>query len=320
MQVGVKRPEGVTRWKNTGIKNAQELKKWRSLGVRTPQEVSRWMQAGIFSFSLVKECMDKGMHDPFKCEESNKHQKAQNDLLSNKKETSQSTTREESINALPIDKTYEESSRELYQDSTENVLQKSHTEQTTGIENTAYKYNVESSNDLWQLFLLAYFSIMIITMFKGYGENRTVVIFRDYNDLGLTFLIPASSILIYYLFTMFGGNPAWGVGLALVVAMSLFIILLKSTYQDNQKAFLPTVLSIMTKVPLGIIWIISFINMLNPGGKTAAQRRKNRASALMIMGLLTPIIGMLVVNKEGSFFNPKDWIKGRRIGGIRKHL
>jgi hypothetical protein len=38
------------------------------------------------------------------------------------------------------------------------------------------------------------------------------------------------------------------------------------------------------------------------------------------MAILTPIIGMLVVKREGSMFNPKEWIKGRRIGGIRNHL
>jgi len=79
-------------------------------------------------------------------------------------------------------------------------------------------------------------------------------------------------------------------------------------------------MSLMTKVPLGIIWILNFITMLNPGGKTAVQRRKNRGTALVILAFLTPIIGMLVANKEGSLFNPKDWIKGKRIGEIRNYI
>jgi hypothetical protein len=186
----------------------------------------------------------------------------------------------------------------------------------------AYNQNLDSksNSDLWNLFLLLYFSVMIVAIFKGYGENRSVVIFRDYNDLGLTFLIPASYVLVFQLFLMFGGNPAWGAGLATIVTISIFFILLKNTYEDNGKKLLPTILAIMTKVPFGIIWVFSFISMLNPSGKTAAQRRKNRASALLIMGFLTPIISILIVNKEGSLFNPRDWIKGRRIGGIRKHL
>jgi len=60
--------------------------------------------------------------------------------------------------------------------------------------------------------------------------------------------------------------------------------------------------------------------MLNPTGKTATKRRKNRGMALVIMALITPIIGMLVVNKEGSIFNPRDWVKGRQIGSIRDHI
>ena len=41
---------------------------------------------------------------------------------------------------------------------------------------------------------------------------------------------------------------------------------------------------------------------------------------LVIVGHLAPIIGMLVVEKEGSLFNPRDWIKDKRIGSVRNHL
>lgn len=187
--------------------------------------------------------------------------------------------------------------------------------------NQEYKTKKETnSGENYQVFLLIYFIIMIVTMFKGYGENSTVVIFRDYNDLGLTFLIPVSFFLIFYLFMMLGGNPAWGGVLAFIVSLSLLGLLLKNTYEDNNNNILPTILSFMTKVPLGIIWIISFMTMLNPSSKTAKERRKSRGSALVIMGLLTPIIAMLVVKKEGSLFNPRDWIKGKRIGSIRNNL
>ena len=172
----------------------------------------------------------------------------------------------------------------------------------------------------YQIFLIAYFVMMIVTMFKGYGENRTIIIFKDYNDLGLTFLIPASFVLIYILFTSLGGNPQWGVILAAIVAIILFFILIKNSYIDNNRSLLHTSLAILTKMPLGIIWIINLISILNPSGKTAMKRRKNRGSALVILALLTPIVTMLVVEKQGSFFNPRDWVRGRRIGSIRNHL
>lgn len=179
---------------------------------------------------------------------------------------------------------------------------------------------LESSNNGYQIFLLGYFMLMIITMFKGYGDNRTVIIFRDYNDLGLTFLIPASVYLIFMLFTSLGGNQKLALLLALGVGFLLFGILAKNTYIDNNRSMLRTILVIMTKLPLGILWFLNFITMLNPSGKTATERRKNRGGALIILAILTPILGMLVVNKEGSFFNPKDWVKGKSIGSMRDHL
>ncbi len=307
VQTGAKTPEAVSRWKRTGIKNVQELKKWQSIGVSNPQILSQWLQAGILSPNLAKQCMDKGIDEPFACANSiHPPKKVESNVVRGKAETALSLKSSSDIQVVPEDR--------------ENSVDSDVVETASATESVPYSTSTGATRDAWQVFLLTYFIIMIVTMFKGYGENRTVVIFRDYNDLGLTFLIPASFVLIYYLFTMVGGNPTWGVGLALVVSLVLFAMLAKSTYEDNHRALVPTILSIMTKVPLGIIWIISFITMLNPGGKTAAERRKNRGTALVIMGILTPIIGMLVVNKEGNLFNPRDWIKGRRIGSIRKHL
>jgi len=307
VRIGVKTPEEVSRWKRTEIKDAQELKLWRELGVSTSQELSQWIQAGIFSPDVAKQCIEKSTNEPFACANSiYPPKRVESNVVKEKAETALSSKSNRVIQTVSENK--------------ENSVYSNAIETVSATESSPYSTGTGATFDVWQFFLLTYFIIMIITIFKGAGENRTVVIFRDYNDLGLTFLIPASFVLIFYLFAMVGGNPTLGMGLALVVSLVLFAMLTKSTYEDNHRALVPTILSIMTKIPLGIIWIVSFITMLNPGGKTAAERRKNRGTALIIMGILTPIIGMLIVNKEGSLFNPRDWIKGRRIGSIRKHL
>lgn len=38
--------------------------------------------------------------------------------------------------------------------------------------------------------------IIIVGVFLGAGRNRRIVVFSDYDDLGLTFLIPASTVLV----------------------------------------------------------------------------------------------------------------------------
>jgi hypothetical protein len=44
--------------------------------------------------------------------------------------------------------------------------------------------------NIYNIILLVYFSIVITGIFLGAGKNRTIIVFRDYDDLGLTFLIP----------------------------------------------------------------------------------------------------------------------------------
>ena len=201
----------------------------------------------------------------------------------------------------------------------------------SGLENEPAQNNTVNMNSManneygstsygWNRILLICFMVAIFAIFKGAGDDRTIIIFRDYNDLGLTFLVPVSGFLIYFFFVSFGGNIGAGMWLGFIVALIFFGILVRNTYEDNQGSFLYTLLAILTKVPLAFMWVINFVTMLNPSGKTQRERRKNRNSAMVILAFLTPIIGMLVANKEGSLFNPRDWIKGRRIGNIRNHL
>ena len=163
--------------------------------------------------------------------------------------------------------------------------------------------------------LIGFFLILIVGIAMGSGDNRSIIVFRDYDDLGLTFLIPASFILIGSLFFHFGGYPILGFIFAGLVSAWLSYILAMNTYQDNQKDIPKTLLALATKLPLAIIWIYYLLEVLNPKGNSA-QRREKRAKALVILTILTPIIGMLVVNKSGSCFNPKGWIRGRRVGSI----
>ena len=315
--VGAKTPERVKYWTKVGIENAEEVQKWKDVGITTVQRVSQWIQIGIYSPKKAKEWMDASYSFGDVSRQVAKGYLSPSDVVTEEK----TNTYENHQQSASIPTTSYANTNALEDNTKEQIVSNHSYVQPVNIDNTMpTEHNTTSNGDAWQLFILVYFIVMIVTMFKGYGENRTVIIFRDYNDLGLTFLIPASFVLIFYLFMMFGGKPSWGMGLALIVSVSLFVILVKNTYEDNNKAILPTILSIMTKVPLGMIWILSFITLLNPSGKTAAKRRKNRGTALVIVGLLTPIIGMLIVKKEGSLFNPRDWIKGNRIGSVRNHL
>lgn len=174
--------------------------------------------------------------------------------------------------------------------------------------------------NIYNIILTILIITIIIGVIKGCGNNRTIIVFRDYDDLGLTFLIPASWMLIYYIFHGFGGNEFIAIVVGGVVALFLLIKLSINTYIDNSRIISKSLLALITKIPMGVIWILNFAEFLNPSGK-GSQRSRNRGQALLVLTLLTPILGLLVVNKSGSFFNPTSWLRGRRVGSsVRNSL
>lgn len=174
--------------------------------------------------------------------------------------------------------------------------------------------------NFYDVLLILFLAIIVYGIVKGYGDNRSIIVFKDYDDLGLTFLVPASFFLILYIFSMLGGTLIIGMLVSGTVALWLLVKLARNTYFDNGENLSKTLLALVTKIPLAIIWIFNLIQILNPSGNST-QRRSNRGQALLILTFLTPIVGMLVVDKSGSYFNPKSWISGRRVGGgIRNNL
>ncbi len=307
ISIGVNTPDEVDAWQKIGIKTAAEVQQWKAIGVNHASDASKWIQAGVGSTQEVQQWQAIGVHDGYTCQKW--------------KERAKATTPREAKKWMDASLSADEVESRKLQESMSSAGTSVHERSTEESINNLIPENYQgSSSGGGEGFVLIYFGLMIFTIFKGVGENRTIVIFRDYNDLGLTFLIPVSAFLIVMLFTSFGGNPQVGMLLALVVVAILFGILARNTYEDNHGSFLYTILAVLTKIPLAFIWVINFIAMLNPGGKTQRERRKNRNSAMLILAFLTPIIGMLVVKKEGSLFNPRDWIKGRRVGSIRNHL
>ncbi|WP_085920077.1 hypothetical protein [Halomonas sp. CSM-2] len=175
--------------------------------------------------------------------------------------------------------------------------------------------------DLKTILLAAACIVVIIGIVKGWGEDRSIIVFQDFDDLGLTFLVPASGFGIMILFNWMGANPTVGLGLGCAISLWLLVKVARNTHVLNGCDIGRTTLALATKLPLSLIWVLNFIQMLNPSGKTAAQRRSSRGQAMVLLAIFTPIIGALVVERNGSYFSPANWIKGRRVGsGIRDHL
>lgn len=313
LAIGINTPEDAAQWLRTGLKTASEVKAWRDIGVMYASDALNWIAAGESSVEKVKRWIDAGVKDGSACQEWKNIAE-----VSSPDEAKKWIEASLSPSDVVADQMQQQGSSSSIEVAQKNEFSQQNSETNSGITNTMQ--TVPSSRQSGGGGLLFYFVVLIFTIFKGVGENRTIVIFRDYNDLGLTFLIPVSSYLVFILFSSLGGDPKYGGIMALIIMLILFGILVRNTYEDNHGSLIYTILAIIVKLPLAFIWVLNFMAMLNPSGKTQKQRRKNRNSAMLLLAFLTPIIGMLVVKKEGSLFNPRDWIKGRRVGSIRKHL
>ncbi len=175
-----------------------------------------------------------------------------------------------------------------------------------------------------QYSIIAVIAIMMLGVLLGVGENRKIIVFRTYDDLFITFLVSAlfiggilglnaqsedGEVNIFNLLGLFG----------VIVSTIAFIYVALRTLQSNSYSVWKFLAAMLIKFPLAFFWIFQLFVLLKPRGETGAQRAKSRATALVILTFLTPVVGALAVEKSG-FFAPKQILKGKRIGSIRKHL
>jgi len=79
----------------------------------------------------------------------------------------------------------------------------------------------------------------------------------------------------------------------------LLVWIIVTTYLDNRNIF-KTLLAIITKIPLGVIFAIYLIDLISPGGSKRGQRRQSRGIAAIILLFLGPILFGLVKNRVWS--------------------
>lgn len=159
--------------------------------------------------------------------------------------------------------------------------------------------------------IIAFIIIVVVGIFLGFKKKITV--FRDYNDLGLVFLLGISPIIPMLLFLFVASNQKEiAVAFIIIVETALFIWIVVRTYQDNKNIF-STLIALITKIPLSILFILNLLSFVAPTGKNWEKRAAKRYSSFAFVLLLAPIILALVKNKEG-IFNLDKTLSHRGIG------
>ena len=93
------------------------------------------------------------------------------------------------------------------------------------------------------------------------------------------------------------------IGGALALGITFYSCYLAYLYnQRNLYVAIPVALG---KFVLGGLFVLTWIEILYPNGQTVSRRREQRTTALLFLGLLTPLI-YLLVNGESVYLR-KGW-------------
>lgn len=171
--------------------------------------------------------------------------------------------------------------------------------------------NSHAFSGLFNVYSLIILILIIITgCILGYKQKITV--FRNYNDLFLTFLLLLLPIVLSYIFLFVGFSDSPVTKYFIIaIELILFIYIVIQTVKDNENLFY-SFISLITKIFLSILFVFNLINFITPTGKTAKDRAGSRQIGFIFLLALAPIVFMLVKNKEG-IFNPEKTLASRGV-------
>jgi len=101
------------------------------------------------------------------------------------------------------------------------------------------------------------------------GFTRTITVYRDFADLTKVFMLVLAPIGLFYILGNKIDNRILK-NIFIGIESLLLIWIIVSTYLDNRNIF-KTLLAIITKIPLGVIFAIYLVNLISANGK---NRRK----------------------------------------------
>ena len=142
------------------------------------------------------------------------------------------------------------------------------------------------------LLLIGWLAIVVLGAILGVKQRITV--FRNYNDLGLAFLVTLSPVALFYIFSFVtGGLDTLATYVIIGIEALLLGWIVIRTFQDNDSLVLALV-AFVTKISLSFLFIINFLNFVAPKGETMAKRASVRHIALTFLLIVTPIVFTLV--------------------------
>ena len=167
----------------------------------------------------------------------------------------------------------------------------------TNAENASAEYGfLDFINDHWDVILLVLLGFIVTGVVLA--KKGEIVVYNDYNDLLVNFVAFMVPPIFLLLILLSGKDLFFYAGVALELGLIGYII--KTTYTGNDKDLLKTFLALMTKLPLGLIYCLALLDLIDGSGKDEDGKNKGMLSKLLLL-VLTPLMFVLVKNKSGAF-------------------
>lgn len=150
----------------------------------------------------------------------------------------------------------------------------------------------------------------VVTYFKGKDGNRTIVVYEDWNDVGLSFFSIVFPMFVMAILLHSGSLSQYAMQIGLLLMLVLLGKLAVHTYKSNNGNIPFFLMAYITKIFLGMTLFTQIMNVISPSKDEHGN--SNFWSAVLILLIVIPMVNNLVVNKnQGSKINPFAWVSER---------
>ena len=149
--------------------------------------------------------------------------------------------------------------------------------------------------------------ISLITYFKANDEYRRIIVYEDWNDVGLSFFSIIFPLFIFLIMLHNNISTKYAFVICSMIMIILLLKLARSTYESNNKNIIYFIMAFITKIFFGITLFLQILNVISPSEDEDGN--SNFWSSVLILVIIIPMVNNLIVNKnKGSKINPLKWI------------
>ena len=152
-------------------------------------------------------------------------------------------------------------------------------------------------HDPISLALIAYGAVLLVGIVQGCRDR--IVVFADLQDLLVTFsILGAAAVALFLIVTELDTRPDLRDRLIRISIILPFVAVGYRALEQNGGIW-RALLATLTKLPFAAAVPLLAIQLLAPTGKTASERASRRASALLLLTIVAPLMLALVRDKAG---------------------